>query len=159
MDTANVGGDVAGAWAEYAGREVDIALGYNRQADGFLSEAAQNLDGARAQLGMAAELDKKRSAYINAGAGYVNAAHGYISAAAELNKKRQAYLDTARHYIASTFSFIQEATQHQRNAGQYQDNSKALAAQAKTKLAKFLKELRPGSILRRLKFSTLTAEE
>jgi hypothetical protein len=159
MDTANTGEDVAGHWAEYAGREVEIAQGYNREADGYLSEAAQNLDGARAQLGMAAELDKKRDAHIAAGGRYVDVAGGYISQASELNKMRQAYLDTARHYIASTFSFIQEAGQHQRNANQYQDNSKALANQAKTKLAKFLKELRPDSIQRRLKFSTFISEE
>lgn len=187
INTVNVGGDVARAWAEYAQREVENALGYNRQGDGYLhvaedyvkqadgyfTEATRNLDGASGYFAAAGLLLGKRNAYIDASGRYTQEAQGfltaaselnnkrlaYLQAASELNKKRLGYLDAARQYITSTYSFIQEAGQHQRDAGQYQDNSKLLASQAKTKLAKFLNELKPISIQRRLKFTSLTSEE
>ncbi len=186
INTVNVGGDVARTWAEYAGREVDNALGYNRQAEGYLglaqdyirqadgyfTESGRNLEGAAQYIAVAQKYYQKRNAYLDAGARYTQEAQAFLTVASELNKKRLAYLQAAselnrkrlgylqaaQQYIASTFPFIQEASQHQRDARQYQDNAKLLSAQAKSKIAKFLQELKSISITRRIKQSTITTE-
>lgn len=157
INAVNVGGDVSGQWAEYAQREVDIALGYNREADGYLGEAGRNLEGAGQELAAASELDKKRSANLIAGARYVDTARGYLGSAGELNQKRRAYLEAAQSYIATNISFVGEANQHRQAAAEYNRMSKSLAVQAKNKLNQLQKELKAVSVRRRPKFGTMEA--
>jgi len=155
INTVNVGGDAAGKWAEYAGKETEIARGYNRQADDYLSEAARNLDGAGQELGAASELSKKRDANLEAGSRYTGSALALTSQAKELNRKRRAYLATASHYIATTKPFLSEADRHQASAAQHSNLSRAFASRAKARLMTFKDRLKRLGRRNRLRSSYL----
>ena len=158
MNTANIGGDVAASWADYARADVDISQGYNREADGYLSQAEQDLSGALRQLGIAEETAKKKDANIGAGDGYVRTATGYLGTARELNNKRLAYLTAADRYIETTQAYITQANQHNQSAAQYTSLSKSLAIQAKTKRAELQREFKAILTAKGVKLTTLYTE-
>jgi hypothetical protein len=79
--------------------------------------------------------------------------------ATELNHKRQAYIQIAGRHLESATSHTQEGQHLQQNAAGYNAEAKAIAAQAKSKLASFLKEIIAGSITRKLKIYQMSAEE
>lgn len=159
IPTANTGEDPAGKWAAYAGRDIEAANSYNQQAADFINQAAQNIALAHAELGHIKALDDKRNAFIASGQQYIAAADSYTRTAAELNHKRQAYLQEAARHIQTATAHTQEGRQYQQNAIAYREEAKAVALQAKNKLAQFTREISMGSITKNLKIFSMIPEE
>jgi len=159
IPTANTGDDPAGKWADYAGKDIDASNSYNQQAGQFIRQASEYLASAQVELAHIKALDDKRNAYLAAGARYIEAASAYIRTASELNLKRQSYVQIAGRHLESAGSHIQEGRQLQQIAAGYKLEAVAIAAQAKSKMAAFQKEIAVGSITRSLKSLNLLVEE
>ena len=158
IPTANIGDDPAGKWATYAGKDIDAANSYNQQAGTFIEQATQNIAAAHTELAHIKTLDDKRNAYIATGAQYIAAAGAYLKTASELNSKRLSYIQTADRHLESAGSHTQESRQLQQIAASYKLEAVAIAAQAKAKMASFLKEITIGSITRKLKTFQMSVE-
>jgi len=158
IPTANTGDDPAGKWAAYAGKDIDSANSYNQQAGEFIQQASQHLTAAQVELAHIKAFDDKRNAYIATGAQYIAAASAYIKTASELNLKRVGYLQAAGRYLESAGSHTQEGRQLQQIAAGYKLEAVAVAAQAKSKMAAFQKEISAGSIVRKLKSYQMSVE-
>jgi len=159
INTANVGGDVAGKWAEYAQRDTAAGEGYNHQAAGYITQAGQYIAEAMAELAYIKGLDNKRRALLDAGTKYCAVASEYTGVAAELNHKRNAYIQTAVAHLSSADSFSNEASKHRSLSSSYTDEARALGAIAADRLRQFMAALGPGSIFHTMKTFNLLAEQ
>jgi len=159
IPTANTGDDPAGKWATYAGKDIDAANSYNQQAGACIQQASEYIAAAQTELAHIKALDDKRNAYIATGAQYIAAASTYLKTASELNLKRQSYIQIAGRHLESANSHTQEGCQLQQIADGYKLEAVALAAQAKSKMASFLKEITIGSITKKLKTFQMSVKE
>ncbi len=159
INTANVGGDVAGKWAEYAQRNTAAGEGYNHQAAGYIAQAGQYISEAMAELAHIKVLDDKRRALLDAGTKYCSVASEYTGVAAELNHKRNAYIQTAAAHLSSADSFSNEASKHRSLSSTYTEEARALGAVAADRLRQFMAALGPGSIFHTMKTFNLLAEQ
>ena len=159
INTANVGGDVAGMWAQYAQRDTAAGEGYNHQAAGYIAQAGQHISEATAELAHIKGLDDKRRALLDAGTKYCSVASEYTGVAAELNHKRNAYIQTAVAHLSSADAFSNEASKHRALSAGYAEEAKALGAVAADRLRQFMAALGPGSIFLTMKTFNLLAEQ